>query len=580
MKNKSARSIAALLLASVLITASPGLGGQPTATVAAPVAQEVNITPQTVVSGLDTLWALAYAPDGRTFLTERPGRVRVIEGGRLLAEPWATIEGVIEVGESGLLGMALDPNFASNGYVYLAYTTSTNQNRYVNRLVRYREDRNTKKGVADKVLIDGIIGNNNHNGGAVAFGPDGKLYWTMGDRFDDNLAQQLSNLNGKILRLNSDGTIPADNPIPNSYIYTYGHRNPQGLAWQPGTNNLFSTEHGPSGGQGCCLDEVNVIEAGKNYGWPIIRGTQGREGMVSPAATSGQNATWAPGGATFISAGPWRGSLVFGGLRGQALYRAIIDPNDPKKIVRIEEHLKGTFGRIRGVYETREKDGSLFILTSNKDGRGSPAADDDRVIRLSFGGTGGPPPSIPGSGSQRFPETGKTVTGIFLDYWNNNGGLPQQGYPISDLMNETSDLDGKNYVVQYFERAVFEYHPEQTDPRFQVLLSQLGTFRYRQKYPNGAPNQQPNTSAGSRLFSETGKRVGGKFLEYWNNNGGLAQQGLPISDEFTERSDLNGREYRVQYFERAVFELHPENQPPYDVLLSQLGTFRYRQKYP
>jgi glucose/arabinose dehydrogenase len=569
-----------MLLASALITSSTGLREQPATQAAGAAAQVVNITPQTLVSGLDTLWAMAYAPDGRMFITERPGRVRVIEGGRLLAEPWATIR-VVEQGETGLLGIALDPNFASNGYVYVAYTYSTTRTPFTNRLVRYREDRATKKGVEDKVLIDGIVGGSNHAGGAVAFGPDGKLYWTMGDRFQDELAQQLDNLNGKILRLNSDGSIPADNPISNSYIYSYGHRNPQGLAWQPGTNHLFSTEHGPSGGQGCCLDEVNVVEAGKNYGWPIIRGTQTREGMVSPAATSGTNATWAPGGATFISAGPWRGSLVFGGLRGQALYRAIIDPSDPKKITRIEEHLKGDFGRIRGVYETPQKDGSLFILTSNKDGRGSPAAEDDRVIRLSFGGSGdNQPPTIPGSGSRRYPETGKTVTGLFLDYWNNNGGLAQQGFPISELMNETSDLDGKSYVVQYFERAVFEYHPEQSDTRFRVLLSQLGTFRYRQKYSNGAPNQQPNTSAGSQLFAETGKRVGGKFLEYWQRNGGLAQQGLPISDEFTERSDLNGREYRVQYFERAVFELHPENQPPFDVLLSQLGTFRYRQKYP
>jgi hypothetical protein len=189
-----------------------------------------------------------------------------------------------------------------------------------------------------------------------------------------------------------------------------------------------------------------------------------------------------------------------------------------------------------------------------------------------------PTVEVPGSASRTFPETGKTVSGLFLDYWQNNGGLPQQGYPISNLMGEISALDGKPYTVQYFERSVFEYHPE-NQPPFNVLLSQLGTFRYKQKYPDGAPGQTPNTSPGSVLFQETGKRVGGKFLDYWQQHGALAQQGYPISEEFSEKSDLDGKTYTVQYFERAVFEIHPENEPPYDILLSQLGTFRYRDIY-
>ncbi len=175
---------------------------------------------------------------------------------------------------------------------------------------------------------------------------------------------------------------------------------------------------------------------------------------------------------------------------------------------------------------------------------------------------------------QTFAETGKTVRGNFLQYWNAHGGLPQQGFPISEEMQEKSETDGKIYTVQYFERAVFEMHPENAPPN-DVLLSLLGNFLYKQKYPDGAPGQQSNTSAGSILFNETGKRVGGRFLEYWQQNGGLAQQGFPISDEFMEKSDLDGKTYHVQYFERAVFEMHPENKPPYDVLLSQLGKFRY-----
>ncbi len=185
---------------------------------------------------------------------------------------------------------------------------------------------------------------------------------------------------------------------------------------------------------------------------------------------------------------------------------------------------------------------------------------------------------VPGTESLTFPETNRTVTGLFLDYWNNHGGLPQQGYPISDALGEVSDLNGKAYTVQYFERAVFEYHPENKPP-FDVLLSLLGTFQYQKKYPKGASEQQPNNSPDSVLFPSTGKRLGGRFLQYWQSNGGLAQQGYPISNEFTEKSDLNGKTYRVQYFERAVFEYHPENKPPFDVLLSQLGTFQYMQKY-
>jgi CubicO group peptidase (beta-lactamase class C family) len=176
-----------------------------------------------------------------------------------------------------------------------------------------------------------------------------------------------------------------------------------------------------------------------------------------------------------------------------------------------------------------------------------------------------------------YQATGQTVCGTFLQYWNTHGSLAQQGYPISGQLHETSDTDGKTYTVQYFERAVFELHPENQPPN-NVLLSLLGTFLYRQKYPAGAPGQQAATS-NAYLFPQTGKTIGGRFREYWEQNGELAQQGYPISDEFQEKSDLDGKTYTVQYFERAVFESHPENQAPHDVLLSQLGTFRYKAKY-
>lgn len=190
-----------------------------------------------------------------------------------------------------------------------------------------------------------------------------------------------------------------------------------------------------------------------------------------------------------------------------------------------------------------------------------------------------PPVPLPGTGSITFPETGKTLSGIFLKYWQEHGGLAQQGYPISNVMGEVSDLNGKLYTVQYFERAVFEYHPENKPP-YDVLLSQLGTFQYRNRYPHGAPNQRPNNDPGSLFFPQTGKKLGGAFHYYWLNNGGLMQQGYPVSDELTERSPLDGKEYTVQYFERAVLEWHPENRgTPYEVLLSHLGRFRYDSKY-
>ena len=253
---------------------------------------------ETLASGLNTPWAIDFASDGRIFITERPGRIRIVAAGQLRAEAWMTLD-VATGGESGLLGLALDPKFSENRFVYVAYSYRTGMFAMRNRLVRLREDVKTAKGVLDKVLLDGVAGANNHDGGRVKFGPDGKLYWTTGDAQKSDAAQQLNSLNGKILRLNPDGGIPADNPLANSYVYSYGHRNSQGLAWQPVSGRLYATEHGPSGFQGCCRDEVNLIEAGKNYGWPEIRGEETKAGMIAPVIQAGTNETWAPTGATF-----------------------------------------------------------------------------------------------------------------------------------------------------------------------------------------------------------------------------------------------------------------------------------------
>ena len=277
-----------LVVASVWISTTEPLAATPT-----------EYAVETFIRGLDTPWGFEFAPDGRIFISERPGRIRIVERGKLRPEPWMSID-VAAAGEAGLLGLAIDPKFSQTRFIYVAYTYRTGVFALRNRLVRLREDPDTAKGMLDKVLIDDVAGANNHDGGRVKFGPDGKLYWTTGDAQTTRYAQSLKSLNGKILRLNSDGTIPTDNPFPNSYVFSYGHRNPQGLAWEPGSGRLYATEHGPSGFQGCCRDEVNYIEPGKNYGWPTIRGDETKQGMISPVIQAGSSETWAPAGAVFV----------------------------------------------------------------------------------------------------------------------------------------------------------------------------------------------------------------------------------------------------------------------------------------
>ncbi|MBT1707909.1 PQQ-dependent sugar dehydrogenase [Fulvivirgaceae bacterium PWU5] len=334
---------------------------------------------RTFVDNLDTPWELAFAPDGRLFFTERPGTITVVEGGEKKA--WLKLDSVVqEVGESGLLGLTLDPDFATNRYVYFGYTYAASKGplQLVNKLVRYREDAATKQPVFDKVLLDGIPGNYIHNSGGLEFGPDGMLYWGMGERYEPALAQDLSQLVGKILRLTRDGAVPQDNPFEGSYVFSYGHRNPQGLAFQPQTGDLWSTEHGPSDEQGCCQDEINRVLPGRNYGWPVIRGSQQQAGMETPVYHSGDTTTWAPTGGIFIKQGDWKDSFVFTGLRGQALYRAVFDPNDPTKIASVERYLYTTLGRLRNVAEG--PDGELYIAISNQDGRGDILSLDDRIV--------------------------------------------------------------------------------------------------------------------------------------------------------------------------------------------------------
>ncbi|HTF80654.1 MAG TPA: PQQ-dependent sugar dehydrogenase, partial [Cytophagales bacterium] len=276
-------------------------------------------------------------------------------------------------------------SFNSNHYFYVAYSYEKSKNPLVinNKIVRYREDPATKKPIFDKILIDHIEGYINHNVGSLHFGPDDKLYVTTGERYLPEYAQDMTKLNGKILRVNRDGSVPSDNPFPESLIYTLGHRNVQGLAWQPNTNNLFNVEHGPSLTQGCCMDEINFIQPGKNYGWPLIRGKQQAANMETPRYISGDDTTWAPAQAIFLTEGPWKGSMLFTGLFDQALHRAIFDSNDPTKVVKVETYMKEELGRLRAI--AKGPDGRIYLGTSNGDGRGiAKSPKDDRIFILNI----------------------------------------------------------------------------------------------------------------------------------------------------------------------------------------------------
>ena len=320
---------------------------------------------EVVARHLDIPWALDFAPDGRLYFTERPGRIKVLERGGSKPILRGTLS-VAHEGEGGLLGLALDANFSQNGVLFVYYTYRDGNGLW-NRVVRLTE----KEGriVSEKTLLDRIPGASIHDGGRIKIGPDGRLYITTGDAANRPLAQDLQSLAGKVLRINPDGSIPQDNPFPGSPIYSYGHRNPQGIAWHPVTKALFITEHGPSG-----RDEVNLVHPGKNYGWPSIAGWGGSSTFVDPILES-EGGTWAPSGAAF-----YRGDLFFATLRGAHLHRvALASPNHTR--VQSEEHLfEGIYGRLRDVIQG--PDGFLYVATNNRDGRGSATADDDRILRL------------------------------------------------------------------------------------------------------------------------------------------------------------------------------------------------------
>lgn len=320
-----------------------------------PRGPEVTYTQKVIAQNLEIPWGLAFLPDRSILFTERPGRVRMIDkDGNLLSTPLATISEVKHIGEGGLLGIAVHPDFINNKYIYLYYTYSGSGDNTLNRVARFKFEEGKLE--EEQIIADNIPGAVNHNGGRIKFGPDNFLYITTGDAQNPSQAQDRNSLAGKILQVRDEGKVE---------IYSFGHRNPQGLAWD-NQSRLWATEHGPS-----TRDELNLIEIGKNYGWPTIQGDEKKEDTEAPIINSGSNTTWAPAGAAF-----YQGSIFFGGLRGETLYEAVITGDS----VKLKEHLKGQFGRIRDV--VLGPDNMLYISTSNRDGRGEPKKNDDKIIRV------------------------------------------------------------------------------------------------------------------------------------------------------------------------------------------------------
>lgn len=338
---------------------------------------------ETVVEGLESPWAIEFLSDDRIFITERPGRLRVVRNGRLHPEPVKGVPEVNEAGQGGLLDIALHPGYDENRWIYLAYTVGT-EGGGMTRVARFLE---TPAGLIDKeIIFPGVPGSGKpkHFGCRMAFGNDGKLYLTLGERGEGRRSQDLMDLNGKTLRLNDDGTIPSDNPFVGREnvrpeIYSYGNRNAQGMAIQPESGLLFQTEHGPSwndapGGG----DEINIIAPGGNYGWPMVHHRETREGTIPPLVE--YTPAIAPAGAVFYtgSAFPmWENDFFFATLVGRKLIRMKFDGPD---VVGQEFLLENEYGRLRDV--AVGPDGFIYVLTSDTDAYGPGREGGDRLLRL------------------------------------------------------------------------------------------------------------------------------------------------------------------------------------------------------
>ncbi len=336
-------------------------------------------------TGLEVPWAITFLSNGDWLFTERPGRIRLIQGGAVVSAPVATIS-TGEPGEGGLLGMALDPAVDQNHFIYVFYTNPQN----MNQVQRFILSADHKTATPDKVLIDGIPAGPFHNGGRIKFGPDGRLYIGTGDSENPPLAQSPGSLNGKILRINSDGSIPADNPIAGSPVYAMGIRNLEAFDW---VNPLMMivADNGPTGELGLTgLDKVSFASAGDNLGWPTITGCSAQSGLVTPILSFNQQDPGPPGGGVIYqgSAIPeFDGNFLIGMMgigdgTAMQLHRVVFDAAT-RSLVSHEVYLQGQYGRLREVVQG--PDGALYVTTTNCDSRGTCPSDGDYILKITHG---------------------------------------------------------------------------------------------------------------------------------------------------------------------------------------------------
>jgi glucose/arabinose dehydrogenase len=344
----------------------------------------VAVRAEVVVNGLEVPWGLAFLPGGDLLVSERPGRVRLVRAGKLVADPVLKLE-VSGRGEGGLMGLALHPDFERNRLFYLYYTSS-GWLHPVNRVARYRLADDGTRAVLDRVIVDDIPAAMYHDGGRLRFGPDGMLYIGTGDGRTPERAQDVASPNGKILRLTPDGAIPADNPWPGKPAFVVGVRNCEAFDWYD-AKTLVIADHGPSGEMPGRTghDEIDVVHAGDNLGWPTIFSCETRAGMVTPSLTFEQSAP--PGGAAFYrgdAIAAWKGSLLVGTLASRHLHRVVLDPADVTRVARHEVYFAGDpphgLGRLREVI--MGPDGQLYVTTSNCDGRGHCPPTRDAILRI------------------------------------------------------------------------------------------------------------------------------------------------------------------------------------------------------
>lgn len=343
----------------------------------------VDVRAETVVSGLEVPWAIAFLPEGHLLVTERSGSVRLVrnytDDAVLAEEPVATVN-TAPSSEGGLLGIALHPDFEDNRYFYL-YVTVLDGISSMNQVEQWQLSDNATNANRIKVIYEGIDGARFHDGGRLAFGPDEMLYVGTGDATDPNKSQDPDSPNGKVLRLTPDGNIPEDNPMPNNPVFIHGIRNTQGWDW-PNPNEsetVWLVDHGPSGEMGRTgHDEVNVAKANDNLGWPTIYGCELQGELVAPVLTW-KNAV-PPGGAAVYTGDmipEWKGSFIIGTLESEHLHRAVIENGI---LSSHEVYFQGELGRLREVI--MGPDGHLYITTSNCDGRGNCPSEGDKILRI------------------------------------------------------------------------------------------------------------------------------------------------------------------------------------------------------